>query len=155
MEIYLLNYILIIIEAAIFQLVPKLKKHNKAFLNIAFLQLFILLALRKDNIATDLETYKRVFFEISNTSWENVFNIAWEPLFIILCKVVVTLFNNFNVLLVIVALIGLIGPYSFIKRYSKNYYISVILFVGLYFYSSQFFILRQIIAISFLLNLYV
>ena len=152
MEIYLLNYLLIIIETIIFQLIPSLKKHKKVFLNIVFIQLFLLLALRKDNVATDLDAYKRVFFEVSNTSWKNLFSsFYWEPLYILLCKLVSSCICNFNVFLIVVAILSLIGPYFFILKYSKNFYLSTIMFVGMYFYSFHFFALRQIIALSILL----
>lgn len=124
-------------------------KRNKKFLKLCFVLFFIVLFLRKPY--SDLNTYIVYFRYISNLNISQFFGLKYEFLYKFLNLLIGKITANEKVFITIVDLITLVGPYFFIKRYSKNYFFSVLLFLAIGTYYMQFFIIRQALAISFLL----
>lgn len=128
-----------------------IKKDNKdsIFLIGAFAIFYIVLIFRKP--ISDMEFYLNKFHEIQHMNVVEMWLLTWEKLYILLNKIMGLFICSDRGFIIITSFIGLIGPYYFIKKYSKNYLIGVILFVVLGLYSYNFFIIRQTIAISIIL----
>ena len=150
MSSYILLIVFIIILYVLLRLL-KIKNFKSIFINISFITLFLFLALRSENIGTDLKNYK-LFFE-----YNNIFKLKYlitfsEPGYALYSFIIFKLFSgSFRWLLIITAVISLIGPYHFIKKYSNNYLLSIIIYICLNYYIFLFSGLRQSIAISILL----
>lgn len=125
-----------------------IKKQNKndIFLIGTFIIFFTVLILRKP--ISDMDFYLSKFNEIQKMNMLEMWLLPWEKLYILLNKIIGLFTCNNRVFIIITSFIGLIGPYFFIKKYSKNYLISVILFIVLGLYSYNFFVIRQTIAMS-------
>ena len=87
---------------------------------------------------------------IKEADWSNLFILKFEKGYIVLNKII-SVFGNENFFLFVVATITLSGVYFSIKRYSKNYFFSVFIFITFQFFIFQFSGLRQSIAFSIVL----
>ena len=144
------NYILIamvIITYIIIYIIP-LKNKNKIFLITVFLEFFVILILRTP--ISDMEVYIKYFNRIANLNFSELIKIDWELGYVIFNKLITLITINERIFILITAIIGLIGPYIFIKRYSKNYFLSLIIYIGFNFLTMQYFIIRQSIAMTIL-----
>ena len=127
----------------------KLKKSDDVFLILAFICLFVILAIRKEE--SDLIEYLRFFNIIGNLNFAEVINYGrFEIFYLIYNKIIALIFFNDRFFIVVTSIITLIGPYLFIRKYSKNYLLSIILFIALGLFHYSFYILRQAIAITFI-----
>lgn len=146
--IYYVLLIAIIIILYLVLSVLKIKNGQKKFLNISFLILFLFLALRAETTGTDLLNYK-IFFNYSHSISLTRLTKLIEPGYALYSFLIYKLTNgNFQIMLIITAFISLIGPYCFIKNNSKNYFLSVIVYICLNYYLFTFSGLRQSIALS-------
>lgn len=147
-DIYIIIIFLFI--ATIIRILPiKKEKRNNIFINISFVVLFIVLIIREPY--SDMIEYIKFFKNINIFSMSQILNSKWEILYVALNVFIKLFTNNDRIFIIILAIIGLIGPYFFIKRYSKNYLFSVILFIILGIYHFDFYVIRQSITISILL----
>lgn len=146
------TYILIIILILyiVCKVIPiKKEKKNLLFLKISCIVLFLILAIREP--ISDMNNYLNYFEYLNTASFSEILNLNLEFLYKILNIVIARIWNNTKFFMIVIDLIGVIASYYFIKRYSKNYLISVMLFVTIGSYYMQFFILRQAIAIAILM----
>lgn len=125
------------------------KKKDSKFLKICFVIFFIVLFFRRP--FSDLVNYIHYFRYISSFSMGQFFYMKFEFLYKLLNLVVGKIYFNEKFFITIVDIITLIGPYYFIKKYSNNYLISILLFLAIGTFYMQFFILRQALALSFIL----
>ncbi len=151
MEGYIALIIMIILLNVILKMFYKNNDYSKKFLNITFLILFLFLALRSENVGTDLLTYKN-FFNYNESFKLSKLLQLFEPGYSLYSYFIYNLTGgNFRIFIIITAFLTLIGPYHFIKNYSKNYFLSVIAYICLNYYLFTFSGLRQSIAVSLLL----
>lgn len=151
MEGYIVLIIIIVLLDVILKIFYKNNDCGKKFLNIAFLVLFLFLALRSENVGTDLLTYKNFFNYNASFKLSKLLQL-FEPGYSLYSYFIYNLTGgNFRVFIIITAFLTLIGPYHFIKNYSKNYFLSVIAYICLNYYLFTFSGLRQSIAVSLLL----
>lgn len=147
-DIYIIIFFIII--AAIIKVLPiKKESRNKIFINIGFIILFIILVIREPYL--DMIRYIDVFKQTKIQTFSSILQLRWEPLYLFLNLIISLFTNNERIFIAIVAILGLIGPYVFIKRYSDNYLFSLIFFIILGIYNYNFYIIRQALAISILL----
>lgn len=130
-------------------LIPNLKNKDKIFIVLSFISLWIFLSIREPY--SDMVTYEKYFQSLDTGNFETVFVNRWEILFKILLFIIRLITNDTHVMMSIIAFITLIGPFLFIKRYSKNYLLAIVMFVALGSFHIQFYILRQAIALSIFL----
>jgi len=154
--------------------IPKL-----AFLCGSFF-VMALIATRRVNIGYDYQMYARGFWRLGIDGFpsggdilnavadrtKNLFlkgdvigifrgyYLDWEWGFILLTKTVVFFTRNIHVYMGIVSAVCLAGPFYLIYRYSKNVWMSVLLYVNLYFFYCTMNFMRQSIAISIVLFAY-
>lgn len=148
MDIYII--ILILILYFFIEMLPINKeKKNNLFINIAFIALFIILIIRQP--ISDMKNYFNYFSYLKNASIEQFLNFKLELMYKVLNIVIANIWFNERFFMFVIDVITTLGVYIFIKKYSKNYLITLLLFITIGTYYMQFFILRQAIAIGILL----
>lgn len=154
MFIYILNLLAVCFWAV---LITSLKIKNKAmvFLVIISIQIFLLSALRHINVGADTGVYVRRFSIIADTYWGSIFDLSevvdFEIGFIILNKLIGTVYDNERFFLVIISAIIIFSISKYIYKNSKIAWLSFFLFIALGFWGSSINVLRQFIAIAILL----
>ena len=139
-----------IIIATIIKVLPiKEKIKNNVFINIGFIVLFIILIIREPY--SDMIRYLEVFKETNINTFSDILRLRWEPLYLLLNLAISIFTDDERIFMIIIAILGLVGPYIFIKRYSKGYLFSLVFFIILGIYNYNFYIIRQALAISILL----
>lgn len=146
-DIYIVG--IFIVLAFIIKMLPIKKDKNKIFINIGFIILLTILVLREPY--SDMVKYVDVFKKMNFNTFPQLLKLRWEKLYLLLNLIISIFTNSERVFIIIISILGLIGPYFFIKRYSKNYIFSLIFFVILGLYHYNFYIIRQALAISILL----
>lgn len=121
-------------------------KANQAFLIFSFIILGTMSFFRGD-FSTDYNTYKYMFERASNQSLETIFqNTEWG--FYLLLKILSLITDNFQVAIGIVGIITLLLYYVVIKKFSWDYYISVIIFLVYDNYLISYNLVRNILAVA-------
>lgn len=147
MNYYLIFLIIIIITYICISKILKFKNKDIIFLNVAFIEMLLFLGFRDTTIGIDLQNYIPYFNIINGLNLDNLFYLPLERGYVILNKLV-GLVGGENVFLFVVAFISLLGVYYSIKKYSKNYMLSVFIYITFQFYIFIFSGLRQGIAFS-------
>ena len=110
--------------------------------------MFVFIIIKDYHFFHDHDYYLEVFNYAKGGSIFRLFkNYSAEPGFLLLTYIVSFYTNNYYIFLTICAFISLIGPYIFIKNNSKNYKISILIYLFLSFFSLNY-ILRGSIALS-------
>lgn len=139
------NILLIIILISLF-LSTKIKKerYNKYLQVFIFIFLFSISAFRY-YVGTDFGGYRGVYKAVIVGKYKNY---GFERGYDLLMYITKIFSENYQAIFVITSLIivGLI--FLSIKRNSSNFYLSIFLFVSMYFYFNSFNVVRQFIAIS-------
>ena len=160
MWIYVLNFVLILIYDLVL-------KNKKTVLALASAQLFLILALRAPLLGVDNAVYMAGYEYISTLEFgdmlsrlrliqtaELVYPYAFESGYALLNWFTSFLGIGFHGFLVLHALFCIFSVAKFVKRYSRNYCLSLVLFIALGFFTYQFGILRQTLALAiFLLSI--
>lgn len=151
MIIYLLLFFIITFFILICN---KENKKNKSILFFVFVIFTIISAFRASSVGTDTMMYLKYFNNVQSTAWSNYLYNRFEPLFFYLCKAIGLVSTKSNVFLIITSL--LIIPFigEFIKKYSDNYFLSCLVYLGLNIFFFNMTGIRQSIAISILLLSY-
>lgn len=142
------NYLFLIISAlSIFNNLMKKKKIIYIFLLIV---LIFLSTFRAENVGTDYINYENIFKQIMLGKL-NFVDSKVEPIFFILCKFLSFFSSDPRIAIKCMSVITLtnIGYYTY--HNSKNYNLSLLIFVGLCHYFVSFNIARQIMAFSIIL----
>ena len=147
LDIYIIS--ILIIMTAFIKVLPLDKKKNKIYINISFIILFIILILREPY--SDMIRYIQVFKQTNLQTFSSILELRWEVLYLVLNLIVKLFTESERIFIIVLAVLTLVGPYTFIKKYSDNYFFSLIFFIILGIYNYNFYIIRQAIAISILL----
>lgn len=143
-------FIIILTVYLLIQLLPiKKEKKNLLFVNLGFLILFIILAIRKPII--DMDNYFSYFSYLKKANIEQFLNFKLEFLYKVLNIAIAHIWFNKRFFMFVIDIITMYGVYFCVKKYAKNYLVTILLFVAIGTYYMQFFILRQAIAIAILL----
>ena len=102
-----------------------LKRSRLLFFTIAGIQLFLIAALRGETVGTDLENYLPAFKTIVNTSWDAIFEIDWEPGYIVFNKLLSLFSDDNRFFLIVTSLFTTVGYLLFIWKNSKKPWLSV------------------------------
>ena len=151
MSAYIINLLIVFAIFLVTRAIKDKEKGKKIFLYLSFLELFLFLALRGLDVGADLRAYFNLYDNCNLYSLTDVFKFRYEKGYIFYTYVIANFINNKQWFLVITAFISLIGPLFAIKRYSKNYYLSVFVYITFQFYVYNFYILRQVMALSIVL----
>lgn len=145
------SYIMIIIVTITYfitKMMP-IKKKNEIFLLVCFCEVFVILSLRTP--ISDMIVYIKSFHNIASMGIQEMMSLDWDKGYILLNKLISFISTSDISFTIITSFIGLIGPYIFIKRYSKNYWLSMIIYIGLNFMVIQYYLIRQSIALTFII----
>lgn len=130
-------------------------RRDKYFILVSFLLLFIISALRAETIGTDTSNYLRGFEIIKHSSFDTMINfIRWEKGYVILNKIVSIFTSNGQGILIVSSFIVLFSMCTFIKRHSNNTFMSILLYINLYYYFASFNMIRQSIAMGLIVLSY-
>ena len=152
MKVYIVLLILIItISIYINGLRGNRKIKKEYFLNIAFFLIFLLYSLRSSSVGRDLSGYERLYLITSTRDWTDYSYVYFEEGYIFLMKICNLIGLSFQEFLVIVNFMILIPIYVFIKKYSKHYFLSVIMYICYIFFEFNLTGIRQAIASSIIL----
>ena len=148
-------YIIVLIFEIIFGLllsVNKRENSKKFFIIITFVILTIVAGIRTKDVGTDTEQYYRAYKRIGTyTSINSAFNERYEKGFVILCYGLNKISSDPQILIFITSAFINFCVLRFIYRNSNNLVYSVYLYITLNFYFSYMNIMRQAVAIGFLL----
>lgn len=157
MLVYILNYISIPIYHA-------LVRNKKQFVTLVSLQLFLILALRAPYLGVDLGNYSAGFEFISTLGLGDmlsrlrlistahlVYPFDYESGYVILNWLVSFFGGNFQVFLMVNAAICMASFGTFIYKHSECPWLSFCILLSFEYYIYAFGILRQTLAIAFLL----
>lgn len=120
---------------------------NKKLINILLFNfLFILLALfsgLRDNVGVDFNSYYNLFYDIKQNN-----EVYFEYLNIFLVKFIFYIGGNSQLIFLIYAIITTLFFIKYIKNFSSNYYLSIIIFISFgMFYFATFNQMRQYLAL--------
>lgn len=157
MLIYLINFISIPLYNLII-------KNKMFFIGLVSFQLFLILALRSDTLGPDLISYHSMYQYIGTLSWSDLFSrlhfisrteltslMDIEGGYAVLNWLMYQLGFSYHGFLVICALFSIAPVGLFIYRYSLNPCLSFLIYISTNLYFYNFGILRQSLAIGFLL----
>lgn len=147
--IILLYFLIFLLYIILYSFVKNKDKREKLFINISFIVLIFVLSTRTPY--SDMHNYINYFHSINNMSLSNFMSFDLELLYKVLNLIIGKIWLNDRFFITIVSIITCIGPYFFIKKRSKNYLLSILLFISIGTFRLQFYIIRQSIALTFLL----
>lgn len=125
----------------------EISKQN-CILTVFFVMLFMILALRDESIGRDLKNYKFYFENFSTFDFRGVFEGKRDVLYVFLNWMVARYTNNYQVFLVIVALIT-VFPIAVVYNKDKQHsFLKIVLFMNMSTFIMLFSGLRQSIAIA-------
>ena len=132
------------------------KKVNKGFIISSLFFVFIVQALRADSVGTDTAVYVKSFYLIdrSGFDWRSS---AWEPCYLWLNMLVGKFTDNPQYLLAICSAIILTGVGVFIYKnmdHTKSAFWPVFFFIVFLHYLNSMNLLRQYLAMAFVLQIY-
>ncbi len=99
-------------------------------------------------LGNDYYSYIYHFNVINSLPWSNIFNIDFEPGFVIMDKLIGMFTTDSNILYAIYAVIILLPTAYIIFRYSENIWLSTVMFISLTFFYCSLSFIRQSIALS-------
>ncbi len=133
----------------------KRDKMPKVASTVFFILFILLLSLRHTTIGVDNDNYKWIFNRTDFVAWENLIDsYDVEPGYLILNKIVSSMFDDYQALVVIIALIAMCPIAYFYARESKSVVLTIALFLVATPFSMYFSGMRQIIAMGLAIPLY-
>ena len=124
--------------------------NEKVFLVVSFLLLTFVMIFRYTTYYIDYNNYSIEFLRSSNMTLKQIF-LSKSPVLFAISAVLNKITTNSQIFFVCTGFFIMISFYRWIAKYADNKYLSIIVFVGLLYYSSAMNIVRQYVAISILL----
>lgn len=144
-------WIINLIIFSFYTLILRYRKRNNMFLIISIGHFMLISALRDVSVGTDTLYYARAYKYLSNHAhlyWHAMSNSKIFIAYLRACSKIIPSIYGYTIVTSI-PFILLIG--FFIYKYSQNYYISVFLFVFMYFFPNSMNTARQYLAMSLVL----
>jgi len=132
------------------------EKVNKRFIISSFFMVFIVQALRADSVGTDTEVYEKSFYLINRAGFD-WHSSAWEPCYLWLNMLIGKFTDNPQYLLAVCSAIILTGIGLFIYKnmdHTKSAFWPVFFFMVFLHYLNSMNLLRQYLAMAFVLQIY-
>lgn len=157
MVIYLINFALIIFWG-------NFLRDKRISTTIILVQIFLILALKDVSVGADWEIYSSGYEYISRLSFDDIlgrlhlvdiaeleYPYAFESGYTLLNWVIAHLGFSYKGFFIIISFFMIFSIGKFVKKYSEQPWLSLLLYVSLGFYAYDFGILRQAIALHILL----
>lgn len=129
----------------------KPQRRSDALLNILFLLIFLVFALRASSVGRDLPGYERMYENTKTVPWSDFDYVYFENGYILLMKVCIAIRMSFQGFLAVVAAITLLPIYILIRRYSTDKCLSCLIYVSYIIFEFDLTGLRQAMAMSIVL----
>lgn len=150
MAIYLLELVLIAVFGAINN--RGMNNDRRLYVVFCFIILTIVSAVRSVDVGVDTEQFCRAYRLIGMTPWSSLFSsFRYEWCFLLLCKVLNYISCEPQLLIIVSSVLINVPVGVFIFRNSPAVELSIFLYVGLGLYTSNMNIMREAIAVSFIL----
>lgn len=111
-------------------------------------------ALRAMSVGDDTNTYCGIYNNIApfgETNFKYYFTQEYECGFVFICSLLKTFGLSFSCFLFVCAIFSLCAVFYFIRKSSKNSYLSLFLYIALGCFAQNMNLIRQILALSFVL----
>ena len=130
----------------------KSEKSVKRYMILLCFLLVMIIGLRAQNLGTDTTHYSQIYWRIEHSSLSSLFDQeVKDPLFILLNKGI-SLCGNFQLLLLIEAILIILPVGKFTYEHSKFAWFSVLLYIAMGHFNQSMNVSRQYIAIGFSLS---
>lgn len=127
------------------------KRIKNIYLVAVFLFAFLYSAFRASSVGIDTESYRTIFNNINmNGLSELPRNTEMEKGFMLLCYLLGRIISNPQIIIIVMSAVTSYAFYFIIKKYSKSYMISSLIFASMIFMATMN-ISRQFFALSFVL----
>ena len=123
-------------------------RSRKYFLFFSFVLIFLIFALRSYTVGRDVPGYRRAYLDVINHPFLDFDYVYYEKGYQLLTKICRFTGVSWQVFLSLVSALIIIPIYVFIKKYSKNVFLSTLIFVCYMLFEFDLTALRQAIAIS-------
>lgn len=166
MYIYMIEWILLCVLGVLFKYY---KINSKKFLFISFFTMALIIGFRASSVGEDTRMYLSIAEASKNLSFSEIlkefpkstwsynrygFSNKIETIYLLYNKVIVTLFNNTQLVFIITALITCYGFGKFIYDNSVDIYLSTYVFLCEFFFMASFNLMRQLFSIAIAINSY-
>lgn len=155
MAIYLIHLFSVPVWYFILKILLRVKNADQKVVTIVCIQSVLLMGLRSLEIGTDTITYSWIFENCANLSFAGLLDYHIEFGYSLLNKVVAVLFSEYRVMMFVNAIIIMLGIRNVILKLSDNKIMSIYLFIAIGYFCSAMNIVRQYIALVFVLNAFV
>ncbi len=150
MEIYLiLMAVVLLLGYPFIERKPSVTK-KICYVAIVF-GLMLFLSVFRYGLGNDYYSYIHIMRRIDDASFIEMFDLGYEPGFVIVTKLITLFTTNTDILYAIYALIILIPTAYAIFRYSENIWMSTMMFISLTFFYCSLSFIRQAIAFAIIL----
>lgn len=149
MGVYIINIILVIIYAMIYNFVKGGNKKvlfKKVLLVIVAMQFILILSAKSLDVGYDILRYGGHFYFLKTASINQFFQHGHEIGFKTLMKIISVFTSEFHVFLVLISILMIVPVIRMIYKYSNMPFLSVLIFVGFDYYYFSFSGLRQAMA---------
>lgn len=148
----MLVYIILISLISLVYFLSYKKYINKTTaLIISWVLVTLVFALRSYNIGVDTNNYVKEYNSLVNTRWKDIFNNRMEKGFVILLKLLTMVSKNPQLMIIVTSLIITTSVFYAIYKYSKDQYMSIMLFILLMILMYFMNVMRQALAISIII----
>lgn len=127
------------------------KKHENLFLNVVWVAMFLMCVLRDPSVGRDVESYEIVYQMTADVPFSDFNYVYFEKGYILLMKICLALNVSFQGFIVVVYAIILVPLYFYIRDFSTDKFLSVLIYVCYIFFEFNMTGIRQAIATSIVL----
>lgn len=152
MAIYFILLLLIILLPMVIQKIKiKQTQAKKLILWTSFIAVFLLFALRNVSVGRDVVAYENAYKMTQQVKWNDFDYIYFEVGYILLMKICIGLGMPFQLFLAMVSLMIIAPIFLFIKQFSKNPTLSILIWICYIYFEFCLTGLRQALAMSIVL----
>lgn len=125
------------------------KKANRFIISLVFISLVLLAGLRGEDVGVDTNTYSRIFYELLYNG-DYPIEPGWKFINVLIGRIS----PLFPLLLSVSSFLTLLPVFYVSKKVSPYFFLSIFLYFSLHIYLGSFNIMRQYLAVSFILASY-
>lgn len=148
MTVYLLLILSIVILDVVLLNSGNRERNFKLAVVIPFVLIFLVMALRCYEVGRDIPGYRRAYLDAVDYGWSDYSYIYYEPGYIFLMKICNAIGLSFQQYLGVIAALILIPIAAFIYKYSNNYLLSIIVYLGYIGFEFDLTGIRQAVSMS-------
>ena len=130
------------------------RRHEKIFLDVTWIAIFVLCVLRASSVGRDLPGYEDAYYLTATVPWLDFDYVYFEHGYVFLMKLCCWLHMPFQGFLAVVSVIIMFPVYYFIRKHSSNYFLSTLVYVCYMFFEFNMTAVRQAMAASIVLLAY-